>query len=107
MAHFIGAVKPWNLSYNRATGQLETGGNMLQNIEDLAYIWWRIFMEDVHHKLIDELVKSSSGDATFVSLRTLPSCHFLVQFSVFCQHDVSLNLSSVSSASHQISLISY
>jgi lipopolysaccharide biosynthesis glycosyltransferase len=56
VAHFIGASKPWHLNFNRATGQLETSSNMMQNIADFAYIWWRIFMEDVHHKLIENLV---------------------------------------------------
>ena len=68
VAHFIGAVKPWQLSFNRANGQLETGGNVMQNIEDLAYIWWRIFMEDVHHKLIDDLVKFDLNPSVLFSL---------------------------------------
>jgi len=55
VAHFIGAVKPWNLSYNRATHSVETPDEGLPHVVDFVHVWWQIFMEDIHYRLIANL----------------------------------------------------
>jgi len=59
VAHFIGAVKPWNLNYNRATRRVETEAGDLEPVVDFVHVWWQIFMDDVHYRLISDLVSES------------------------------------------------
>jgi len=55
VAHFIGAVKPWNLAYNRATRSVETGDGDPPHVVDFVNVWWHIFMDDIHYRLIANL----------------------------------------------------
>ena len=55
VAHFIGAVKPWHLSYNRATKSVETAEGDQPDVVDFVHVWWKVFMEDVHYRLIADL----------------------------------------------------
>jgi glycogenin glucosyltransferase len=48
--HFIGPIKPWHTSYNVATGQVETTGDM-SNYAVLLKLWWNIYLEYVRPKL--------------------------------------------------------
>ena len=56
VAHFLGPVKPWNLKYNRATGRVETEAGELEPVVDFVHVWWQIFMEDIHYRLVADLV---------------------------------------------------
>jgi len=58
VAHFIGAVKPWNLSYNRATKSVETDADELPHVVDFVHVWWQLFIEDVHYRLIADLASA-------------------------------------------------
>jgi len=55
VAHFIGAVKPWTLGYNRATKSVETDGEDPSHVVDFVHTWWQIFMDDIHYRLIADL----------------------------------------------------
>jgi len=55
VAHFIGAVKPWSLSYNRATKSVETAEEEPPHVVDFVNVWWQIFIEDIHYRLIANL----------------------------------------------------
>jgi len=68
VAHFIGAVKPWHMGYNKATNCVESGDT--RHIADFVYIWWRIFMEDVHHKLLGDLAAAATEEPPAANLDT-------------------------------------
>lgn len=57
VVHFIGAVKPWHASYNRATHSLDdaSGGGA----SDFLRLWWGLFMDKVHYRLDDLLVRTT------------------------------------------------
>jgi len=65
VAHFIGAVKPWTLSYNRATRSVETKAEEHPHVVDFVHTWWQIFMEDVHYRLFDDLASTLFRDHHF------------------------------------------
>jgi len=53
-------VKPWNLNYNRATQTVQTDAGELEHVVDFARVWWQIFMEDIHYRLIADLASVRS-----------------------------------------------
>ena len=54
VVHFIGAVKPWNAAFNRATHSLEGAGGGQPT--DFLQQWWRVFLDQVYPRLNDILV---------------------------------------------------
>ena len=66
VAHFIGAVKPWTLGYNRATKSVERDGEQPSHVVDFVHTWWQIFMEDIDSSLIWQV--TSVSDYSFLAL---------------------------------------
>ena len=54
VVHFIGAQKPWHMSYNTATGQVDGASEQTQ--ANFLQQWWTVFMEDVQNTLQSGLV---------------------------------------------------
>ena len=58
VVHFIGASKPWHLSYNTATGDVSAAGGVDPSQQRFLQLWWDIFMQDVQSTLHSDLVSA-------------------------------------------------
>ena len=94
VVHFIGASKPWHMSYNTATGDVsapaDAGVDPSQH--KFLQLWWSIFMQDIQNTLQSDLVRNVAFMERCTRHKSMLYGQFLPKHD--CSLSVSLKVSS-------------
>jgi lipopolysaccharide biosynthesis glycosyltransferase len=58
VVHFIGGQKPWHLTYNVSTGQVQGQAQSQSHGQEMLQSWWSLFLDKVQPSLQPGVVRT-------------------------------------------------
>lgn len=79
--HFIGQLKPWVINFD-PVAKKPNPPQEYKHLTEFLDLWWSIFCNDVHPKLVTDMV---SHCFAFSSITRLWFCYHGINFLQFCR----------------------